>query len=38
MRFGNGEGECIPVRPNTRVTFTSLTGTFEESMFGNIGD
>ena len=22
----------IPVRPRTRVTFTSLTGTFEESM------
>lgn len=25
--------ESIPVRPKTRVTFTSLTGTFEESMF-----
>jgi hypothetical protein len=23
----------IPVRPKTRVTFTSLTGTFEESIF-----
>lgn len=31
-----GEGgtveDCIPVRPRTRVTFTSLTGTLEDSI------
>lgn len=26
-------GMCIPVRPSTRVTLTSLTGTFAESIF-----
>jgi len=31
-RRGEGEGEELPVRPRTRVTLTSLTGTLLESM------
>jgi hypothetical protein len=27
------EEACVPVRPRTRVTLTSLTGTLEESIF-----
>lgn len=33
--LGNGGSDRVPVRPNTLVTFTSLTGTFDESiLFG----
>lgn len=33
----NGGGGNLPVRPNTRVTFTSFTATFEESIVGEMG-
>lgn len=34
---GSGGDGDLPVRPRTRVTLTSLTGIFEESMFdGNL--
>ncbi len=35
-RRGEGEGEELPVRPRTRVTLTSLTGTLLESMAVNV--